>query len=127
VPKRTFPNKHRPKAYDSHAEYGAGSAPVKGLRVPRQKLAIKIELPTDAVRYSHNLTLENSAIFERFQPIRMFGSANTLANGRGSVMGSASQPIYRNAGFLRSIRQQGWRVQTTKGVSRNDLEQLLES
>ncbi len=54
-------------------------------------------------------------------------SANTLANGKGSVMVysvAADPPECWFAGFN---RQKGWKVQATKGVNRHDLEQLLES
>lgn len=54
-------------------------------------------------------------------------SANTRANGRGSVMVYNIATDRPDCWFAAFNRQRGWKVHATKGVSRDDLEQLLES
>jgi hypothetical protein len=52
-------------------------------------------------------------------------SANTIANGRGSVMVYDLRADGLECWFAAFNRLQGWKVQQTKGVSRDDVEQLV--
>ena len=54
-------------------------------------------------------------------------SANTLANGRGSVMVYNVASDRPDRWFAAFSREQGWKVRATKGLSQDDLQQLLES
>lgn len=53
-------------------------------------------------------------------------SANTVANGRGSVMVYNIGVNGLECWFAAFNRREGWKVQQTKGVSRDDVEQLVE-
>jgi len=53
-------------------------------------------------------------------------SANTLANGRGSVMVYNVSDGGLECWFAAFNRQEEWKLQATKGVSRDDVKQLLE-
>jgi hypothetical protein len=53
-------------------------------------------------------------------------SANTVANGRGSVMVYNVGASGLECWFAAFNRQEGWKVQQTKGVSRDDVEHLVE-
>ena len=53
-------------------------------------------------------------------------SANTVANGRASVMVYNVLAGGLECWFAAFNRQTGWKVQQTKGVSRDDVEQLVE-
>ena len=53
-------------------------------------------------------------------------SANTVPNGRGSVMVYNVATGGLECWFAAFNRQVGWKLQATKGTSRDDVEQLLE-
>jgi hypothetical protein len=53
-------------------------------------------------------------------------SANTVANGRGSVMVYKVGAGGLDCWFVAFNRSDGWKVQQTKGVSQDDIEQLVE-
>jgi len=53
-------------------------------------------------------------------------SANTVANGHGSVMVYNIGADGLECWFAAFNRRDGWKVQQTKGVSRDDVEQLVE-
>jgi hypothetical protein len=53
-------------------------------------------------------------------------SANTLANGRGSVMVYNVASDRPDGWFAAFSREQGWKLHATKGVSQDDIEQLIE-
>ena len=54
-------------------------------------------------------------------------SANTLGNGRASVMVYSVAGERVEAWFAAFNRQQGWKLQATKGVSRDDVQHLLNT
>jgi len=54
-------------------------------------------------------------------------SAETLANGRASVMVYKAMANRVEAWFAAFSRQQGWKLHATKGTSRDDVQRMLNT
>ena len=89
------------------------------------------ELPLPVVPHSAERKRSESNLRRRIEDFShsaclVWYSANTLANGKASVMVYSVAADGLECWFAAFNRHEGWKLQTTKGVSRVDVEHLLE-
>lgn len=105
-------------------------------RVIRQFSFVRVgdgysESPLPALPHSHERKRSETNLRRRIQDFTRSGcfvwySANTVANGRGSVMVYAVTVDQVECWFAAFNRQEEWKLQTTKGVTRGRLEEWLK-
>ncbi|MCU1268994.1 MAG: hypothetical protein JWN74_288 [Acidobacteriaceae bacterium] len=84
-------------------------------------------LPHDSKRRRSPMNLQRRIQDLSHSACFVWYSGNTVANGRGSVMVYNVAAGGLESWFAAFKRQEGWKLQATKGVSRDDVEQLLQN
>jgi hypothetical protein len=105
-------------------------------RVIRQFSFVRVgddysEFPLPTLPHSNDRKHSEANLRRRIQDFTRSGcfvwySANTVANGRGSLMVYIVTVDQVECWFAAFNRQEEWKLQTTKGVSRNKLERWLK-